>query len=111
MITHPGKSGSTITALWCRCDFFEMVVDELSPWCFDNTSAIRGGIVGLAFAEGYTLRHAGNGPISERISRAAGVYLVLRISRTMPKVSIENRSVALKLYSTNGNWRLQSRVV
>lgn len=37
-----------------------MVVDELSTGCLYDAPAARGGVVGLAFAEGDTLSHLGD---------------------------------------------------
>ena len=51
---------TAITALGCRGGLFEMVIDELATGGLHNASAVGGGVVGLAFAEGDTLGHCWN---------------------------------------------------
>jgi len=51
------KPNSTITTLGLRGELFEVVVNEFAAWCFDDTAAVGGGVVGLAFAKSYPLCH------------------------------------------------------
>jgi len=51
------KPNSTITTLGLRGELFEVVVDEFAAWGFDDTTAVGGGVIGLALAKSYPLCH------------------------------------------------------
>ena len=55
--TYPRKTNSTITTFGLCGEFFEMVVDEFATWSLDHTTAVRDGVVGLAFTKDYSLCH------------------------------------------------------
>jgi len=51
------KANAAVTALGRGCDLFEVVVDEFSTGGLYDAPPTGGGVVWLAFAEGYTLGH------------------------------------------------------
>ena len=55
--TYTWQTNTTVTTLGLRGRLFDVVVDELAAWCFDNATTVGGGIVGCAFAESDTLGH------------------------------------------------------
>jgi len=53
----PRKPNSTITTLGLRGELFEVVIDKFTTWCLNYTAAVGDGVVGLSFAESYSLGH------------------------------------------------------
>jgi hypothetical protein len=85
-----------------------MVVDELSTGCLYDAPAARGGVVGLAFAEGDTLSHLGDcesggflwsAKISFCFPRAIPPYTTTHPSTKDPSISI---SCSLDLFHATG---------
>ena len=55
--TYTRKTDSAISTLGLRGELFEMVVDKFTAWCLHDAAAVRGSVIGLAFAEGHSLGH------------------------------------------------------
>lgn len=58
--TYTSQFQVAVTALWGSCQFFDVVVDELSTGGLDYMPTVGGGVVRLALAKGDTLGHCGD---------------------------------------------------
>lgn len=57
--TYTGQRDATVSALGCGRKLFDVVVNKLATRRLHNPSAVGGGVVGVALAEGDTLGHCG----------------------------------------------------
>ena len=56
-VAYTGESDTTVTALGGGGELFQVVVDKLATGGLHHTSAVGGGVVRRALAEGDTLGH------------------------------------------------------
>ena len=56
-VTYTGEGDTTVTALGSCGELFQVMVNKLATGSLDYPSAVGGGIVWRAFAEGDTLGH------------------------------------------------------